>query len=118
MLYKALKSKIHRARVTETKIDYPGSVGVDPDLLEAVGILPYEEVLLANITNGSRLETYVIPAERGSGDLIILGAAAKMFDPKDIIILMNFGYYTPEEMETLKPKVVVADENNKIKEML
>lgn len=118
MLYKALKSKIHRARVTETKVDYPGSVGIDSDLLEAVGILPYEEVLLANITNGSRLETYVIPAEAGSGDVTILGAAAKMFDPKDIIILMNFAYYTPEEMGTHKPKVVVVDENNKITKKL
>ena len=118
MFIKALKSKIHRARVTEVKVDYPGSVGIDSELLDAVGILPYELVLLANVTNGERLETYVIPAEAGSGDVIILGAAARLFSPKDIVIVMNFGYYTPEEMKTLKPKVIVADENNKIKETL
>ena len=118
MLYKALKSKIHRARVTEAKVDYPGSVGVDSELLEAAGMLPYEEVLLANVTNGARLETYVIPKEAGSGDVIILGAAAKVFNPNDIIIMMNFGYFTPEEMKDLKPKVVVVDEMNKIKEIL
>ena len=118
MLYKALKGKIHLARVTETKIDYPGSVGVDSDLLDAAGILPYEEVLLANVTNGSRLETYVIPAEAGSGDIVILGAAARMFNKNDIVIMMNFAYYTPEEMKSLKPKVVIADENNKIKKIL
>ena len=118
MFIKALKSEIHRARVTEVKVDYPGSVGIDSELLDAVGILPYELVLLANVTNGERLETYVIPAEAGSGDIIILGAAARLFSPKDIVIVMNFGYYTPEEMKTLKPKVIVADENNKIKETL
>ena len=118
MLYKALKSKIHRARVTEAKVDYPGSVGVDSELLEAAGMLPYEEVLLANITNGARLETYVIPEQPGSGDVIILGAAAKVFNPNDIIIMMNFGYFTPQEMKYLKPKVVVVDEMNKIKEIL
>ena len=118
MLYKALKSKIHRARVTEAKVDYPGSVGVDSELLEAAGILPYEEVLLANITNGARLETYVIPEKPGNGDVIILGAAAKVFNPNDIIIMMNFGYFTGQEMKDLKPKVVVVDEMNKIKEIL
>ncbi len=118
MLYKALKSKIHRARVTEAKVDYPGSVGVDSELLEAAGMLPYEEVLLANVTNGARLVTYVIPEKPGSGDVIILGAAAKVFNPDDIIIMMNFGYFTGEEMKDLKPKVVVVDEMNKIKEIL
>ena len=118
MLIKALKGKIHRATVTATKIDYPGSVGVDTDLLDAAGILPYEEVLLANVTNGARLVTYVIPEKPGSGDVIILGAAAKVFNPNDIIIMMNFGYFTPEEMKDLKPKIVVVDEMNKIKEIL
>ena len=118
MLYKALKSKIHRARVTEAKVDYPGSVAVDSELMEAAGMLPYEEVLLANVTNGARLETYVIPEKPGGGDVTILGAAAKVFNPNDIIIMMNFGYFTPQEMKDLKPKVVVVDEMNKIKEIL
>ena len=81
MLYKALKSKIHRATVTDTRIDYPGSVGIDAELLEKTGLLPYEEVLLANVTNGSRLETYVVPAPAGSGDFVVLGAAARKFSP-------------------------------------
>jgi aspartate 1-decarboxylase len=118
MMYKALKSKIHRARVTKAKVDYPGSVGVDSELMEAAGLLPYEEVLLANVTNGARLETYVIPEKPGSGDVVILGAAAKVFNTNDIVIMMNFGYYTPQEMKELKPKVVIVDEMNKIKEIL
>lgn len=117
MLHKALKSKIHRATVTEAKVDYPGSIGVDSELLEASGMLPYEEVLLANITNGARLVTYVIPEKPGSGKITILGAAAKVFNPDDIIIMMNFAYYTPEEMKEHKPKVIVVDAMNKIKEI-
>ena len=114
MFIKALKSKIHRATVTDTKLDYPGSVAVDSELMEAVGIMPYEAVLMANITNGSRVETYIIPAAPGSGEVTVLGAAARMFDPGDIVIFINFAYYTAEEMATHKPKVIAVDENNKI----
>ena len=114
MLIKALKGKIHRATVSATKIDYPGSIGIDTDLLDAAGILPYEAILLANVTNGQRLETYVVPAPAGSGDVIVLGAAARMFDPGDIVIMMNFAFYTPEEMATHKPKVVCPDAKNGI----
>ena len=114
MLIKALKGKIHRATVTETKIDYPGSIGIDTDLLEAAGIVPYEAILLANVSNGSRLETYVVPAPPGSGDVIVLGAAARMFSPGDIVIMMNFALYTPEEIDTHKPKVVCPAANNGI----
>ncbi len=114
MLIKALKGKIHRATVTATKVDYPGSVGIDSDLLAAAGILPYEAVLIANVTNGSRVETYVVPAPAGSGNIEILGAAARMFSPGDIVIFMNFAWYTPDEAAKLKPKVVVPDEHNKI----
>ncbi|MCI0499242.1 MAG: aspartate 1-decarboxylase [Planctomycetales bacterium] len=112
MLVKALKGKIHRCRVTHTKIDYPGSIGIDEDMLNAAGILPYEEVLLANVTNGERVETYVIPAPAGSREISILGAAARLFSPGDIIIIMNFAYYSPDEMKNLKPKVLVCDEHN------
>jgi len=116
MLIKALKGKIHRATVTETKIDYPGSVGIDTDLLEAAGIAPYEVVLLANVTNGNRLETYAVPAPAGSGDVVVLGAAARMFSPGDIVIMMNFAFFTPEELSVHKPKVVCPDANNGIPE--
>lgn len=115
MLVKALKGKIHRARVTSTKIDYPGSIGVDSEILAAAGIRPYEEVLLANVTNGERVETYVVPSSAGSKEISVLGAAARLFSPGDIVIIMNFGYYTQEEMDMLKPNVVVCDENNNFK---
>ena len=115
MFLKLLKSKLHRARVTDTKLHYPGSIAIDSILMEAVGILPYESVLLADLSNGSRLETYAVPAEANSGKVVILGAAAQLIKPKDIIIIFSFGFYTPDEAKKLKPKVVVLDENNKIK---
>jgi len=118
MLLKVLKGKIHRATVTASRIDYPGSVGVDTDLLEAAGILPYEAVLMANVTNGQRAETYVVPAEAGSGRVEVLGAAARLFSPGDIVILINFAFCTPEEARQIKPKVVMPDEKNGIGRLL
>ncbi|MBA7682084.1 Aspartate 1-decarboxylase [subsurface metagenome] len=115
MFLKLLKSKLHRATVTDTKLHYEGSIAIDSTLMEAVGILPYESVLLADLNNGSRLETYAVPAEGDSGQVVVLGAAAQLVKPKDTIIIFAFGYYTPQEAEKLKPKVVVLDENNKIK---
>ena len=115
MFVKALKGKIHRGRVTATKIDYPGSIGIDEDMMKAAGIMPYEEVLVANVTNGERLETYAIPNPAGSKDIIVLGAAARHFSPGDVVIIMNFAYYGPEEMSALKPKVIVCDEKNDFK---
>ena len=118
MFIKALKGKIHRATVTDVRVDYPGSLGVDPRLMEAAGILPYEEVLVANVSTGARVETYAIPAEPGSGKIEVLGAAAKLFTRGDIVIIMNFGYYSPQEMKDLKPKVVLVDSRNQFQRML
>jgi len=118
MFVKALKSKIHSATVTDTRLYYSGSLAVDSELMTAAGILPYEAVLMADVTNGSRAETYIIPAEPGSGKIEVLGAAARLFNPGDTIIILNFGYYTPQEVKKLKPKVIVVDENNKIKKLL
>ena len=115
MFVKVLKSKLHRATVTGTKLHYPGSIAIDSTLMEAVGILPYEAVLVADLNNGSRLETYAVPAEANSGQVVILGAAARLINPKDIVIIFSFGLLTPDEAGKLKPKVVVLDENNKIK---
>jgi aspartate 1-decarboxylase len=115
MLIKALKSKLHRATVTDTKLHYPGSIAIDSALMEAAGILPYESVLVADITNGNRLETYVVPAEADSGKIIMLGAAAQLIKTKDIVIILGFGLLTQDEAKEFKPKVVVLDENNKIK---
>lgn len=117
MFVKALKAKIHRATVTSSNLEYPGSIAIDTDLLEAAGIRPYEEVLLANVNNGERLETYVVPAEAGSGTIGILGAAARRFQPKDIVIIINYGYFTPDELAAHKPTVVIPDGDNKIKEI-
>ena len=114
MFVKILKSKLHRARVTETKLHYPGSIAIDSALMDAAGILPYESVLIADLNNGSRLETYVVPTEAGSGKVVVLGAAAQLIEPEDVVIIMSFALLTPEEAEQFKPKVAVLDENNKI----
>jgi aspartate 1-decarboxylase len=118
MLIKILKSKIHRAKVTDSLIDYPGSIGIDSALMTAAGILPYESVLVADVNNGARLETYVVPEKAGSGKITILGAAAKLIKKGDIIIIMNFAYLTSDEAKGFKPKVIVTDEKNGIKEIL
>jgi len=116
MFVKLLKSKLHRATVTDTKLDYPGSIAIDPALMEAAGILPYESVLVANLNNGSRMETYVVPAEPNSRQVVIMGAAAQLIKPKDIVIIMSFGFFTLDEAKEFKPKVVVLGENNIIKD--
>ena len=114
MFVKILKSKLHRATITDTKLHYPGSIEIDSALMEAAGILPYESVLVADLNNGNRLETYVVPAEANSGKVVILGAAARLIEPKHIVIILNFGFFKPEEVKEFKPKVLVLDENNKI----
>ena len=115
MLVKILKSKLHRATVADTKLHYSGSIEIDSALMEAGGILLYESVLVADLNNGNRLETYVVPAEADSGQVVILGAAAKLIAPKDIVIIFSFGFFTAEEAKEFEPKVIVLDENNKIK---
>ena len=114
MFVKILKSKLHRARVTETRLHYPGSIAIDSELMEASGILPYESVLIADLNNGNRLETYVVPGEAGSREIVILGAAAQLIKPKDIVIILSFAFLTPDEAKDFKPKVAVLDENNNI----
>jgi len=118
MFLKLLKGKLHRATVTEVKSDYPGSIQIDSTLMEAAGILPYESVLVADLNNGNRFETYVVPAKADSGRVVILGAAALLAKPKDIVIILNFGLFTPDEAKKLKPKIVLLDENNRIKQAL
>ncbi len=114
MFVKILKSKLHRATVTDTKLHYAGSIAVDSDLMDAVGLVPYESVIVADLNNGSRLETYVIPADAGSGQIVVMGAAAQQIKPKDIVIIFSFAFCTPEEAKVFKPKIVVLDDNNKI----
>jgi aspartate 1-decarboxylase len=110
-----LKSKLHRATVTDAKLHYLGSIEIDADLMQAADILPYESILIADLNNGSRLETYAVPGPAGSGRIGILGAAAHLIKPKDLIIVFSFAYCTSDDAKKLKPKVIVLDENNKIK---
>ncbi len=118
MFVKILKSKLHRATVTDAKLHYVGSIYIDSVLMEAGGILPYESVLIADINNGNRLETYAVPAEANSGKIEILGAAAQLVKTGDLIIIFSFAFCSPEEAKELKPRVVILDENNKIKESI
>ena len=115
MLVKLLKSKIHLATVTDTKLHYPGSMALDSRLMKAAGLLPYEYVIVANVSNGNRLQTYVIPAEAGSGDVVILGAAAHLIKRKDRVIILSFGLFTPAEAKKHKPKIIILEGRNKIK---
>lgn len=116
MFVKILKGKLHRANVTDARLHYPGSIEIDSALMEAAGIVPYESVLVADINNGNRLETYVVPAPADSGKIVVLGAAAHLIKPKDVVIILSFAFVTPEEAQEFKPKVVVLDENNKVKD--
>lgn len=109
-----LKAKIHRATVTQAKLDYVGSITVDMDLLEQAGILEYEKVQIVDVNNGSRFETYTIAGERGSGVMCLNGAAARMVQTGDKIILMAYAQMTPEEASELRPTVLFVDEKNKV----
>ena len=108
------KSKIHRATVTHADLHYVGSVTVDLDLLEAADILPGELVSIVDVTNGSRLETYTIAGERGSGVIGINGAAAHLMQENDIVILITYAQMTTEEAKSYEPKVDHVDENNRV----
>ena len=109
-----LKSKIHRATVVQSELDYVGSITVDEDLMDASGIYEYEKVQIADVNNGNRFETYVIAEERGSGMICLNGAAAHMVSLGDKIIIMSYAQMEPSEIKDNKPKVVFVDDENKI----
>jgi len=115
VLLKLLKSKIHRATVTDAQIDYLGSITIDRTLIEAAGLRPGESVLVADMTDGARFETYVMEAPPGSGTICINGAAARLVTPGDEVIIMAFGYVSPEEAAALAPQVVLVDKKNRIR---
>jgi len=108
------KSKIHRATVTDADLNYVGSITIDRDLLDASGILEYEQVHVVNINNGARIETYVIEGERGTGTICLNGAAARLFQPQDKVIIIAYANMSPEEAKLFKPNAVMVDDNNKI----
>jgi aspartate 1-decarboxylase len=109
------KSKIHRATVTEADLDYEGSLTIDQDLMDAADILPYEEVHVWNVTRGTRLSTYAMVGERGSGTICINGAAAHHNKPGDVIIIATFAQIAESDARTHWPTVVLVDEKNRIK---
>jgi aspartate 1-decarboxylase len=117
MLRTMMKSKIHRATVTQADLHYVGSVTVDQDLMESADLLEGEQVAIVDITNGARLETYVIPGERGSGVIGINGAAAHLVHPGDLVILISYAQMDEVELRSYAPRVVFVDPDNRIAEV-
>ncbi|WP_421379180.1 aspartate 1-decarboxylase [Bacillus salacetis] len=113
-----MSGKIHRATVTEANLNYVGSITIDEDILDNVGMLPNEKVQIVNNNNGARLETYIIPGERGSGVFCLNGAAARLVQPGDVIIVISYKMVPEEKVHAHVPKVAIMDKNNKIVEML
>ncbi len=112
-----LKSKIHRATVTGAKIDYMGSITIDEEILQSANIKPYEKVQVVDVTNGARLETYVLPGKKGSGEICINGAAARLVHKGDKIIVLSYVFLKEEESEKISPVAVYVDAQNKIVEV-
>ena len=117
MFLTMFKSKIHRAVVTEANLNYMGSITIDEALIEAAGILPHEKVQVVNNNNGARFETYVIKGPRGSGVICLNGAAARLAQPGDIVIIISYAVMDREEAKSYSPTVVMVDGGNKITEV-
>lgn len=111
---KMLKSKIHRATITGADLHYEGSITIDLDLMEAADIIPYEAVCVWDVNNGSRLETYAIEGERGSGVICLNGAAARLVAPQDLVIIASFVNMSEAEAQAHEPKLVFVDEKNRM----
>ncbi|CDO02443.1 Aspartate 1-decarboxylase precursor [Oceanobacillus picturae] len=118
MIRTMMNSKIHRARVTEANLNYIGSITVDADILDAVDILPNEKVAIVNNNNGARLETYVIAGERGSRKICLNGAAARLVQIEDVIIIISYVQLNQDELKSHTPKVAVMNEKNEIVELI
>jgi aspartate 1-decarboxylase len=115
MLLQVFKSKIHRVKVTQADLNYIGSITIDEALLEAANILEGEKVQIVNNNNGARLETYVIRGERDSGVICLNGAAARLVQVGDVVIIISYAYMSSEEAKTFKPIAVFPDDNNRLK---
>ena len=113
-----MNSKIHRATVTQADLNYVGSITIDQDILDAVGMLPNEKVHIVNNNNGARFETYIISGERGSGVICVNGAAARLVQKGDIVIIMSYVYVDNAEAAEHQPTVAIMGEGNHIKEMI
>lgn len=108
-----LKSKLHRATVTDACLDYEGSLGIDSNLMEKTGLRPYEKILVGNITNGHRFETYAIPEKPGTGAIVLNGAVAHLGKVGDLLVIMAFAHVEESEADVWKPSVVVLGEGNR-----
>ena len=113
-----MKAKIHRATVTEANLNYVGSITIDKDILEALDLLPNEKVQIVNNNNGARFETYIIEGQPGSGVICLNGAAARLVQPGDSVIIISYAMMSDEEARKHQPKVAIMGENNKIVEIL
>lgn len=113
-----MNGKIHRAHVTEANLNYVGSITIDEDILDAVGMVANEKVTIVNNNNGARFETYIIPGERGSRVVCLNGAAARLVQPGDVVIIISYVMIAEEKVVSHKPKVAIMDENNYIKELI
>ncbi len=118
MFRNMLKSKIHKATVTQSDLMYEGSLTIDSDLMRAVGLLPYEKIKIYNINNGERLDTYAIEGEAGSGVIGLNGAAARKGMIGDLIIIVSYAIYHDDDLADFEPRVVVLDEKNKVKDVI
>ncbi|OZS79410.1 aspartate 1-decarboxylase [Tetzosporium hominis] len=118
MLRMMLNSKIHRATVTEADLNYVGSITIDQDILDAVGMLPNEKVHIVNNNNGARFETYIISGARGSGVICVNGAAARLVQKGDIVIILSYVYMMNEEAKGHKPTVALMNEDNSIRDLI
>lgn len=118
MLRMMLNSKIHRATVTEADLNYVGSITIDQDILDAVGMLPNEKVHIVNNNNGARFETYIISGKRGSGVICVNGAAARLVQKGDIVIILSYAYIMDGNARDHKPTVAIMGESNKITEII
>lgn len=114
MIIQVLKSKIHRAKITQAELNYVGSITIDEDLIDAANIIPNERVQIVNNNNGARFETYVIKGERGSGTVCLNGATARLAQVGDIVIIMSYAYMEAEEAREYKPLLVFPDVDNKL----
>ena len=109
-----LKSKIHKARVTDANLNYEGSLTIPVDLMDRAGMVPYERVLVGNTANGARFETYAIPGPSGSGQVVLNGATARLGQPRDVLTIMTFALVDAKTAAGWQPRVVVLDESNRV----
>ncbi|MBS4176588.1 aspartate 1-decarboxylase [Lederbergia citrea] len=113
-----MNGKIHRATVTEANLEYVGSITIDVNILDAVGMVPNEKVQIVNNNNGARLETYIIEGERGSGVICVNGAAARLVQPGDIIIIISYALISEDKIESHRPRVAIMAPDNQVKEII